>query len=151
MSAVSIVAISLGSVVSAGNNDNRDKDKKVEQIAGPQGEQGPRGEKGKQGKQGKQGEQGIPGVDGISFDYSRYMNDISSTSALGGLELRTPTVGVWTYSIGIGGISSEGDSAEAISAGLRYGISDTGSIYGKVSRSLEGNSTSWFAGYEGQF
>lgn len=164
MAAVSILAISIGSASLAGNDRDRDRDDdKVEQIAGPKGDtgaQGPKGDTGATGAQGAKGDtgatgspgkDGAPGLNGTSFDYTRYMNDLSTTASLGGVELRTPTDGVWSYGIGIGGIVSEGDSAEAISGGIRYGISDERSLYGKVSVSLDGNSTAWYIGYEGQF
>ena len=79
------------------------------------------------------------------------MNGLASAAVLGGIELRTPTDGVWTYGVGLGGVVNEGDSAKAISAGIRYGVNGTSSIYGKVSRSLQGDSTSWYVGFEGQF
>jgi outer membrane usher protein FimD/PapC len=76
---------------------------------------------------------------------------LATATALGGIELRTPAEGIWSYGLGIGGIVSEGDSAEAISAGIRYGVSENSSLYGKVSRSLQGDSTSWYVGFESQF
>lgn len=118
---------------------------------GPQGVAGADGKDGEQGLKGETGAQGPAGKDGASFDYSRYMNDLTTVNALGGIELRTPADGVWSYGLGIGGVVSEGDSAQAIAAGIRYGISDERSLYGKLSISLEGDSTAWFIGYEGQF
>jgi len=78
----------------------------------------------------------------------RYGHSVAASTALGGLELRTPGEGDWSIGGGIGGIIQGGDNFEAISLGVRYGISDRVSVYGKVSQSLQGNSTAWFVGVE---
>ena len=85
-----------------------------------------------------------------SFDrmMDRYGHSVAASTALGGLELRTPGEGDWSIGGGIGGIIQGGDNFEAISLGVRYGISDRVSVYGKISQSLQGNSTAWFVGVE---
>ena len=140
-SVLAMITFATTTYASGDDDDNR----------GPQGEQGIQGPAGPAGQDGEDGEDGEDGRDGVSFDYDRYMNGLSSTAALGGLELRTPVDGVWTYGVGLGGVMNEGDNAEAVSAGIRYGVNDASSLYGKVSRSLGGNSTAWYVGFESQF
>lgn len=169
MTASVLAMMALATSAYAGREDDDDDDRGPRGEQGIQGEQGPigpqgpkgdtgpigatgpQGDTGPKGDTGPAGQDGADGRDGVSFDYDRYLNDLSSTTALGGIELRTPTKGVWTYGVGIGGVVSEGDSAEAVSAGIRYGITEYSSVYGKISRSLKGNSTAWYVGFEGQF
>ena len=103
---------------------------------------------------GLEARDGADGADAVfpqdSFDrmMDRYGHSVAASTALGGLELRTPGEGDWSIGGGIGGIIQGGDNFEAISLGVRYGISDRVSVYGKVSQSLQGNSTAWFVGVE---
>jgi len=112
---------------------------------------------GLQARDGADGADGANGADGAdavfpqdAFDnmMERYGNGIAASTALGGMELRTPGEGDFSIGGGIGGIIQGGDNFEAISLGVRYGISDRVSVYGKVSQSLQGNSTAWFVGVE---
>ena len=115
---------------------------------------------GFEARDGADGTNGIDGVDGAngtdavfpqdSFDnmMDRYGYSVAASTALGGLELRTPGEGDWSIGGGIGGIIQGGDNFEAVSFGLRYGISDSATIYGKLSRPLGGGSTAWFVGVE---
>ena len=154
---VSVIAMMALATAAYAGKDDDDDDRGPRGEQGIQGEQGPKGDTGAQGPKGdtgatgQDGKDGTNGRDGVSFGYDRYMNGLASTAALGGLELRTPVEGVWTYGVGFGGVMDEGDNAEAISAGIRYGVNDTSSVYGKLSRSLQGDSTSWYVGFEGQF
>ena len=106
------------------------------------------------GFEARDGVDGADGADAVfpqdAFDnmMERYGNGIAASTALGGMELRTPGEGDFSIGGGIGGIIQGGDSFEAISLGVRYGISDRVSVYGKVSQSLQGNSTAWFVGVE---
>ena len=103
---------------------------------------------------GLEARDGADGADAVfpqdSFDrmMDRYGHRLAASTALGGLELRTPGEGDWSIGGGIGGIIQGGDNFEAISLGVRYGISGRVSVYGKVSQSLQGNSTAWFVGVE---
>ena len=103
---------------------------------------------------GLEARDGADGADAVfpqdAFDnmMDRYGHSVAASTALGGLELRTPGEGDWSIGGGIGGIIQGGDNFEAISLGVRYGISDRVSVYGKVSQSLQGNSTAWFVGVE---
>ena len=103
---------------------------------------------------GLQARDGADGADAVfpqdAFDnmMDRYGHSVAASTALGGMELRTPGEGDFSIGGGIGGIIQGGDSFEAISLGVRYGISDRVSVYGKVSQSLQGNSTAWFVGVE---
>jgi len=115
---------------------------------------------GFEARDGADGTNGIDGVDGAngtdavfpqdSFDnmMDRYGYSVAASTALGGLELRTPGEGDFSIGGGIGGILQGGDSFEAVSFGLRYGISNSTTIYGKVATSLDGGSTAWFVGVE---
>jgi len=118
---------------------------------------------GFEARDGADGTNGIDGVDGVdgangtdavfpqdSFDnmMDRYGHSVAASTALGGLELRTPGEGDFSIGGGIGGILQGGDSFEAVSFGLRYGISNRTTIYGKVATSLDGGSTAWFVGVE---
>ena len=106
------------------------------------------------GADGADGANGADGADAVfpqdAFDnmMDRYGHSVAASTALGGLELRTPGEGDWSIGGGIGGIIQGGDNFEAISLGVRYGISDRVSVYGKISQSLQGNSTAWFVGVE---
>jgi len=103
---------------------------------------------------GLEARDGADGADAVfpqdAFDnmMDRYGHSVAASTALGGLELRTPGEGDWSIGGGIGGIIQGGDNFEAISLGVRYGISDRVSVYGKISQSLQGNSTAWFVGVE---
>ena len=115
---------------------------------------------GFEARDGADGTNGIDGVNGAngtdavfpqdSFDnmMERYGYSVAASTALGGLELRTPGEGDFSIGGGIGGILQGGDSFEAVSFGLRYGISNSTTIYGKVATSLDGGSTAWFVGVE---
>ena len=119
-----------------------------------QARDGADGADGADGTNGADGANGDDGADPVfpqdAFDnmMDRYGHSVAASTALGGLELRTPGEGDWSIGGGIGGIIQGGDNFEAISLGVRYGISDRVSVYGKVSQSLQGNSTAWFVGAE---
>ena len=123
-------------------------------ITGLQARDGTDGANGRDGIDGADGTNGRDGADAVfpqdSLDrmMDRYGHSLAASTALGGLEIRTPGEGDWSLGGGIGGIIQGGDSFEAISLGVRYGISDRVSVYAKVSQSLQGNSTSWFVGAE---
>ena len=103
---------------------------------------------------GLEARDGADGADGVfpqdTFDrlQKRYGQGLAASTALGGLELRTPGAGDWSVGGGIGGIIQGGNNFEAVSLGVRYGLTPTVSIYGKVSQSLQGSSTAWFVGME---
>jgi len=109
---------------------------------------------GLEARDGTDGANGVDGADAVfpqaDFDrmMDRYGHSLAASTALGGLELRTPGEGDFSIGGGIGGIIQGGDNFEAISLGTRYGISDRATIYGKVSRSFDGGSTAWFVGIE---
>ena len=109
---------------------------------------------GADGTNGADGADGTNGADGVfpqaDFDrmMDRYGSGLSAAVALGGLELRTPGEGDWSISGGIGGIIQGGDSHEALALGVQYGLSDRATVYLKVGQSLDGRSTTWFAGAE---
>ena len=109
---------------------------------------------GLEARDGADGANGVDGADAVfpqaDFDrmMDRYGHSLAASTALGGLELRTPGEGDFSIGGGIGGIIQGGDNFEAISLGIRYGISDRATIYGKVSRSFNGGSTAWFVGVE---
>jgi len=133
-------------------------------VDGKDGRDGVDGKDGVDGEDGKDGRDGVDGKDGADAVFpqqavdnamremeARFSQDLAASTALGGLEMRTPGEGDLTWSVGVGGISNAVGSAEAVSLGARYGISENLSGYGKVSRSLQGDSTAWFVGVEGQF
>jgi len=99
-------------------------------------------------RDGADGADAVFPQDAFNNMMDRYGHSVAASTALGGLELRTPGEGDWSIGGGIGGIIQGGDNFEAISLGVRYGISDRVSVYGKVSQSLQGNSTAWFVGAE---
>ena len=99
-------------------------------------------------RDGADGADAVFPQDAFNNMMDRYGHSVAASTALGGLELRTPGEGDWSIGGGIGGIIQGGDNFEAISLGVRYGISDRVSVYGKVSQSLQGNSTAWFVGVE---
>jgi len=103
---------------------------------------------GLQARDGADGADAVFPQDAFNNMMERYGNGIAASTALGGMELRTPGEGDWSIGGGIGGIIQGGDNFEAISLGVRYGISDRVSVYAKVSQSLQGNSTAWFVGAE---
>ena len=123
-------------------------------ITGLEARDGADGADGADGTDGADGANGADGADAVfpqdAFDnmMERYGHSVAASAALGGLELRTPGEGDWSIGGGIGGIIQGGDNFEAISLGVRYGISDRVSVYAKVSQSLQGNSTAWFVGAE---
>lgn len=118
---------------------------------GAQGPQGNPGKDGVNGTNGVDGKDGVNGLNGRDVDYSRYQNDMAAVAGLGGLELRQGGAGVFSWSAGVGVVSSGGNSAESIAIGLHYGVADNWGVYGKVSKSLSGDSTAAFIGVEGQF
>ena len=99
-------------------------------------------------RDGADGADAVFPQDAFNNMMDRYGHSVAASTALGGLELRTPGEGDWSIGGGIGGIIQGGDNFEAISLGVRYGISDRVSVYGKISQSLQGNSTAWFVGVE---
>ena len=109
---------------------------------------------GLEARDGADGANGADGADGVfpqdTFDrlQKRYGQGLAASTALGGMELRTPGEGDWSVGGGIGGIIQGGNNFEAVSLGIRYGLTPTVSIYGKVSQSLQGSSTAWFVGME---
>jgi hypothetical protein len=118
----------------------------VDGVAGTDGVDGKDGADGVAGRDGVDGKDGRDGLNAV-LDSSRYMNDLAATTALGGLELRDTYEGEWSLAAGIGGNMSDGSGAEAISIGVSYGVTNSSSLYGKVSHSLRGDSTAWFIGF----
>ena len=136
----------------------RDGDNKVfvdvEGQPGMDGVDGSNGSDGVDGLNGKDGVDGLNGKDGVngqSFDYNRAQNDMSAVAGLGGIDLRQGSKGITSWSAGVGMVGSEGDTKAAMAFGLHYGIEDNLGVYGKVSKSFEGDSFAAFVGIEGQF
>jgi len=103
---------------------------------------------GFEARDGADGADAVFPQDAFNNMMERYGQSVAASTALGGMELRTPGEGDFSIGGGIGGIIQGGSNFEAISLGVRYGISDRVSVYGKVSQSLQGNSTAWFVGVE---
>ena len=120
-------------------------------VDGKDGVDGRDGVDGKDGVDGRDGKDGLNGVDGKDVDYGQYHSDMAAVAGLGGLEMRQGGAGVWSWSAGIGGITSGSSSSEAIAVGIHYGIQDNLGLYLKISKSLDGDSLAAFAGVEGQF
>ena len=105
---------------------------------------------GLEARDGTNGTNGTNGADAVfpqaDFDnmMARYGSGLAASTALGGLELRTPGEGQWSVSGGIGGVNG----FEAVSFGASYGLTNSVRVYAKVSQSLQGNSTAWFVGVE---
>jgi Collagen triple helix repeat (20 copies) len=134
-------------------------------IQGETGETGPQGEQGIQGETGETGETGATGADGrdgLEVDSAALdkrfedaadaasQND-AAVAGLGGLEMRQGGTGVVSWSVGLAGVYGDDTSDEAIAAGLHYGINDNMGVYGKLSKSFEGDAVAVFVGMEGQF
>lgn len=113
--------------------------------------EGQPGVNGSNGSDGVDGLNGKDGVNGQSFDYNRAQNDMSAVAGLGGIDLRQGSKGITSWSAGVGMVGSEGDTKAAMAFGLHYGIEDNLGVYGKVSKSFEGDSFAAFVGIEGQF
>lgn len=142
-------------------------------LASLEGEQGVAGRDGKDGVDGVDGKDGRDGVDGKDADTAaieaqaaaaqdemnqrlrdmekRAMQNDAALAGLGGLELRQGGEGVTSWSLGLGGISNGGYTEGSIAAGIHYGISDNMGVYGKISKSFDGDAVAGFIGIEGQF
>jgi len=108
---------------------------------------------GVQARDGADGADGTNGADGADavfpqadFDrmMDRYGNGLAASTALGGLELRTPGEGQWSVSGGIGGVNG----FEAVAFGASYGLTNSVRVYAKISQPLQGNNIAWFVGVE---
>ena len=117
-------------------------------IIGANGANGANGADGADGANGADGADGVFPLDTFDRMQKRYGQGLAASTALGGMELRTPGAGDWSIGGGIGGIIQGGNNFEAVSLGARYGLTPTVSVYGKVSQSLQGSSTAWFVGME---
>ena len=123
----------------------------VDGATGATGATGAAGTNGTNGTNGTSGADATANIDAVNDDIENLQNNDEALAALGGLELRQGGKGVTSWSAGLGGIYSDNNMYGGIGVGIHYGIQDNLGIYGKLSKSFNGDNAALFVGFEGQF